>query len=70
MSKIVTLTAATALLGLTACGPGGYVDRSSDIERAAVGAVAGCVAGEIIENGECVTGAAIGAAGGALANDI
>lgn len=71
MRKVLTLIGAVALFGLAACDEtNDYIDRTSDAERAAVGAVAGCIAGEILRDGECVTGAAIGAAGGALANEI
>ena len=64
MQKNLTFLAIAAILGLSAC------DQGSDLERAIIGAGAGCLAGEIIEDGECITGAAVGGAAGALADDV
>lgn len=65
MRKSTPLALILALTGLAAC------DRiDTDLERAAVGAAAGCVAGEVLVNGRCVEGAIIGGAAGALSNDI
>ena len=54
----------STILGLSACSQG------TDLERALIGAGAGCLAGEIIDDGECLVGAAIGGAAGALADDV
>ncbi len=62
-TKLSFLLVAT-ILGLSACSQG------TDLERALVGAGAGCLAGEIIDDGECLVGAAIGGAAGALADDV
>jgi hypothetical protein len=64
MQKNIALLAFAALVGLSACSQG------TDLERALVGAGAGCLAGEIIDDGECLVGAAIGGAAGALADDV
>lgn len=64
MQKNFALLAVAAILGLSACSQG------TDLERALVGAGAGCLAGEIIDDGECLVGAAIGGAAGALADDV
>lgn len=64
MQKYLSLAVITAFLGLGACSQG------TDLERAAVGGIAGCLVGDFIEEGECLTGAAVGAAGGALVDDI
>ncbi len=53
-----------AVLGLSACNEG------TDLERAAIGALAGCAVGEVLRDGECITGAVVGAGAGALADDI
>ena len=63
--KLTALVFAVSALGLAACDK---ID--SDLERAAVGAAAGCVAGEVIRDGRCVQGAIIGGAAGALSNDF
>jgi hypothetical protein len=60
--KLSTL-AVVLLVGLSAC-------MGSDLERAGIGALAGCAIGELLDDGKCIAGAAVGAAGGALANDI
>ena len=54
-----------ALIGLGACD-----EINTDLERAAVGAAAGCIAGEVLVNGRCVEGAIIGGAGGAIIDDL
>ena len=64
MQKKISFLALAALIGLAACSQG------SDLERALIGAGAGCIAGEIIDDGECLVGAAVGGAAGALADDI
>lgn len=64
MQKKLPFVIIAALLGVAGCTQG------TDLERAAVGGVAGCLVGEIIDDGECLTGAVVGAAGGALADDI
>ncbi|MEO1536531.1 MAG: hypothetical protein AAFR73_02275 [Pseudomonadota bacterium] len=64
MHKTLPFLAVAAFLGLTACSQG------TDLERALIGAGAGCLAGEIIDDGECLVGAAIGGAAGALSDDI
>lgn len=64
MQKNIPFIIVAALLGLAGCSQG------TDLERAAVGGLAGCLVGEAIDNGECLTGAVVGAAGGALADDI
>ena len=64
MHKNIVLLAIAAILTLSACSQG------TDLERALVGAGAGCLAGEIIDDGECLVGAAIGGAAGALADDV
>lgn len=52
------------LVGLSACSQG------TDLERAAVGGLAGCLAGDLINEGDCFVGAAVGATACALADDI
>ncbi|MGR3514125.1 MAG: hypothetical protein ACU0GG_15300 [Paracoccaceae bacterium] len=64
MQSKFSLLAIAAILGLSACSQG------TDLERALIGAGAGCLAGEIIDEGECLVGAAVGGAAGALADDI
>ncbi len=64
MQKQLSLLAIAAILGLSACSQG------TDLERALIGAGAGCLAGEIIDDGECLVGAAVGGAAGALADDV
>jgi len=64
MQNNISFLALAALIGLAACSQG------SDLERALIGAGAGCIAGEIIDDGECLVGAAVGGAAGALADDI
>lgn len=64
MQKKVSFLAILAVLGLSACSQG------TDLERALIGAGAGCLAGEIIDDGECLVGAAVGGAAGALADDV
>ena len=51
---------------LAACNP----STMSDLERAGIGALAGCAIGEILDDGKCIAGAAVGAAGGALSDDV
>ncbi len=53
-----------AVLGLSACNQG------SDLERAAVGGLAGCFVGDLVSEGSCLKGAVLGAGAGALADDI
>lgn len=60
----LSILAIAAILGLSACSQG------TDLERALIGAGAGCLAGEIIDDGECLVGAAVGGAAGALADDV
>lgn len=64
MQTKLSLLALAAILGLSACSQG------TDLERALIGAGAGCIAGEIIDEGECLVGAAVGGAAGALADDV
>ncbi|MEM9425844.1 MAG: hypothetical protein AAGA06_03995 [Pseudomonadota bacterium] len=64
MQKKISFLAVAAMLGLTACSEG------TDLERALVGAGAGCIAADLIEEGECLTGAAVGGVAGALADDV
>lgn len=64
MQKTLPFIAVAAILGLSACSQG------TDLERALIGAGAGCLAGEIIDDGECLVGAAVGGAAGALADDV
>lgn len=59
-----TLILLATLVGLAACSQG------TDLERAAVGGLAGCFAGDLINEGDCLVGAAVGATAGALADDI
>ena len=53
-----------ATLGLSACNQG------TDLERAAVGGLAGCLVGDVVSEGSCLKGAVLGAGAGALADDI
>ncbi|MEO9827371.1 MAG: hypothetical protein ABJF50_23445 [Paracoccaceae bacterium] len=62
MQKSLILLA--TLVGLAGCSQG------TDLERAAIGGLAGCVAGDLINEGDCLVGAAVGATAGALADDI
>ncbi len=64
MQTKLSLLAVVAILGLSACSQG------TDLERALIGAGAGCLAGELIDDGECLVGAAVGGAAGALADDV
>lgn len=64
MHKKLPFVIFAAFIGLSACSQG------TDLERALIGAGAGCLAGEIIDDGECLVGAAVGAGAGALADDI
>lgn len=64
MQRNLSFLALAAMLGLAACSQG------TDLERALIGAGAGCLAGEIIDDGECLTGAVVGGAAGALSDDI
>ena len=64
MQKTYSLALLTAVLGLSACSQG------TDIERAAVGGLAGCVIADAIDEGECIPGALLGGVAGALANDF
>lgn len=59
-----------ALLGFGVIALAGCVQTTSDLERAGIGALAGCAVGEILEDGECFTGAAVGALGGVLIDDV
>ena len=65
MQKKYSFLAIAALIGLGACD-----EINTDLERAAVGAAAGCIAGEVLVNGRCVEGAIIGGAGGAIIDDL
>ena len=64
MQKKLPFILVAAALGLSACSQG------TDLERAAVGGLAGCVIGDAIDEGECLTGAILGAGAGALADDV
>ena len=64
MQKTYSIAILAAVLGLSACSQG------TDIERAAVGGLAGCAIADAIDEGECIPGALLGAAAGALANDF
>ena len=64
MQKKLPIVAFAAMVGLTACN-----EIDNDIERALVGAAAGCIAGEVLVDGRCVEGAVIGGAAGALSDD-
>ena len=64
MQKKLSFALIAAILGLSACRQG------SDLERAAVGGLAGCVVGDAISEGSCIKGGILGAGLGALANDI
>ena len=64
MQKKLPFVFIAALMGLAACSQG------TDIERAAVGGLAGCLLGNAIDEGKCLTGGILGAATGALADDF
>lgn len=64
MQKNIGLLAFAAILGLSACSQG------TDLERAVIGAGAGCLIGDFIDEGECLAGAAVGGAAGALSDDF
>ncbi|MCV6592995.1 MAG: hypothetical protein OIF48_08600 [Silicimonas sp.] len=64
MQKKFSLLLVAATLVLSACSQG------TDMERAAVGGLAGCVVGDFIDEGSCITGGILGAAAGALADDV
>ena len=64
MQKKLSFALFAAILGLSACSQG------SDLERAAVGGLAGCVVGDALSEGSCIKGGILGAGLGALANDI
>lgn len=64
MQKKFSITLLFAVLGLAACSQG------SDLERAAVGGLAGCVVGDALDEGSCIKGGILGAGLGALADDI
>lgn len=65
MQKLKFFALFAAVAGLSACD-----EINTDLERAAVGAAAGCIAGEVLVDGRCVEGAVIGGAGGALYDDL
>ena len=64
MQKKLSLALIAAILGLSACSQG------SDLERAAVGGLAGCVVGDAISEGSCIKGGILGAGLGALSDDF
>ena len=64
MQTKFSFLAIAAILGLAACSQG------TDLERALVGAGAGCLVADAFDEGECLAGAAIGGAAGALADDF
>ena len=64
MHKKTTFFLIAAVLGLSACNQG------TDLERAAVGGLAGCLVGDMVDEGSCLKGGILGAGIGALANDI
>jgi hypothetical protein len=64
MQKKFSFALIAAVLGLSACSQG------TDVERAAVGGLAGCVIGDAIDEGSCIKGGILGAAAGALADDV
>ena len=64
MQKKFTFIVIAAVLGLSACNQG------TDLERAAVGGLAGCLVGDIISEGSCIKGGILGAGAGALADDF
>lgn len=64
MYKKLSLVAVFAIFGLSACSQG------TDLERAAVGGLAGCLVGDALDEGKCLTGALLGAGAGALADDF
>lgn len=64
MQKTTPIALFAAILGLSACSQG------TDIERAAVGGLAGCVLADAIDEGECIPGALLGGVAGALADDF
>ena len=65
MRKLTPIGLLIAVAGLASCD-----EIDTDLERAAVGAAAGCLAGEVLVDGRCVEGAIIGGAAGALADEI
>ena len=65
MQKTIPFALLAASIGLSACD-----EIDTDLERAAVGAAAGCIAGEVLVDGRCVEGAVIGGAAGAIADDL
>ena len=64
MQKKYKFVVIAAVLGLSACNQG------SDLERAAVGGLAGRLVGDIVDEGSCIKGGILGAGIGALANDF
>ena len=64
MQKKLSFALIAAILGLSACSQG------SDLERAAVGGLAGCVVGDAISEGSCIKGGILGAGLGALSDDF
>lgn len=64
MHKKLSFALVAAILGLSACSQG------SDLERAAVGGLAGCVVGDAISEGSCIKGGLLGAGLGALSDDF
>lgn len=64
MHQKISFLLIAATFGLSACSQG------TDVERAAVGGLAGCVVGDIVDEGSCIKGGILGAAAGALADDI
>ncbi len=64
MQKKISFVLIAAVLGLSACSQG------TDVERAAVGGLAGCVIGDAFDEGSCIKGGILGAAAGALADDV
>ena len=70
MQTKLSLVAIMAVFTLSACGGGSLGSRGTDLERAAIGGLAGCVAGDLIDEGKCITGAILGAGAGALVDDL
>ena len=64
MQKKFSFALVAAVLALSACNQG------SDLERAAVGGLAGCLVGDMVDEGSCLKGGILGAGIGALANDF
>ena len=64
MQKKFSLIFVAAVLGLSACSQG------TDVERAAVGGLAGCMVGDALDEGSCIKGGILGAGLGALADDF